>query len=197
MECDRACGGDVIHCPKCCGELRIPFPAPRTLPGSIARAELLHPAASSPNSNGPPVQGQASEASPPAPSNPAIQPAEVTCPVCQSHLRIELGTPSKSSGPPKAELIGKSAAARPDQPSSKGEPVARSDSSASDTSHLSFEEREKQIAAAREARPIQLYPAQKPRLDYVLSGGAAPAKATSSEKPKHPQEHPPFDSFPE
>src|SRR5205814_4933901 len=38
MECDRACAGDVIHCPRCMAELRIPF---NELPGALLRAELI------------------------------------------------------------------------------------------------------------------------------------------------------------
>jgi hypothetical protein len=38
----------------------------------------------------------------------------------------------------------------------------------SDTQHLSLEEREQQIAAAREANPVSLHPGFKPRLDKIL-----------------------------
>src|SRR5438874_36921 len=109
MECDRACGGDVIHCPKCCAELRIPFPAPKTLPGSIQRAELLHPAAAPPDAPASSVKPGPSQQ--PAPEAVAAAPArvqftEATCPVCQSHLRIKAGVDSKSAGPPiTAELV--------------------------------------------------------------------------------------------
>jgi hypothetical protein len=39
---------------------------------------------------------------------------------------------------------------------------------------LTIEEREQQIAAARQAHPIQLNPPMKPRLEYVLSGETPP-----------------------
>jgi hypothetical protein len=44
----------------------------------------------------------------------------------------------------------------------------------------SADEREKQIAAAREAHPVQSYAPMKPRLSYVLSGEAP------KEKPQAP-----------
>ncbi len=37
---------------------------------------------------------------------------------------------------------------------------------------MTLEERERQIAKAREEHPIQINTAVKPRLDYVLSGEA-------------------------
>src|SRR5438105_1631014 len=94
MECDRVCGGDVIHCPKCCAELRIPFPTSKTVPGSIERAQLLHPAASLPHTQGSPSKSDAPEPSTPAVT--AAQVAEVLCPVCQSQLRINPGIAAKA-----------------------------------------------------------------------------------------------------
>ena len=52
MECDRVCGGDIIHCPRCCAEIRIPFPGTGHIEGSIARAELIGP------QTGQPLQSQ-------------------------------------------------------------------------------------------------------------------------------------------
>src|SRR5439155_24706483 len=108
-------------------------------------------------------------------------------------LRINAGLAAKGGNPPPtAELVhSKGEAEKPANSDGKA------DTGGSETPHLSFEEREKQIAAAREARPIQLYPAQKPRLDYILSGGAAPAKPNSSDKAKPPPEHSQPESFSE
>src|SRR6476646_7182343 len=78
MECDRACAGDVIHCPRCCAELRIPF---SEMPGAIVRAELILHAPAKPAAPAP------IPAAPPTPAAPP-QPVEVICPICESHLRV-------------------------------------------------------------------------------------------------------------
>ena len=48
-------------------------------------------------------------------------------------------------------------------------------------------ERERQIAHARETHQVQLYPAMKPRLEYVLSGEKPPAPNA----PSHPESNEP------
>ena len=50
-----------------------------------------------------------------------------------------------------------------------------------DVNHMSFEERERHIAAAREARPVGLYAAMKPRLDKVLSSDLAPVTSADGD----------------
>ena len=184
MECDRACSGDVIHCPKCCAELRIPFRPPKPLPGSIERAELLHVATSPPNTHATSANGAAQEPTAAAASPDAVQHADVTCPVCQSQLRVRPAAIRKSGGsPPIAELLHKAATGT----GSAADLSTHDRVGTQASSETSFEEREKQIAAAREAHPIQLYSAQKPRLEYVLSGGAAPVKTAEPEKSKIPE----------
>jgi ribosomal protein S27E len=183
LECDSSLGGDVIHCPRCCAELRIPFGGSADIPGTIKRAEMiLHaPAAAPPSPQGsqPPAQ--------PAPA--ALEPMEVLCPVCQSQLRVRAEVSKPGSVPPVAELARKGELK--DQPAqTSGKP----EENHPDLDHMTLEERERQIAAAREAHPIQLNPPVKPRLSYILSGEAPlPGKETPD---KHEPSRRPFGSEP-
>jgi hypothetical protein len=166
LECSRACCGDIIHCPRCCAELRIPFSSDE-IPGSVARAELIMHAPAAPA----PANTSATAAAPP----PKPESTELVCPVCLSHLRARGGSVS-SPTPPLAELIrkGPTRAENPPPPENKPEEVHP------DFAHMSLQERERQIAAAREAHPIQLNQPIKPRLDYVLSDQAAPVQKKQS-----------------
>src|SRR5947209_496985 len=101
LECDRVCSGDIIHCPRCCAQIRIPFESAAHIEGSVARAELVAPATNST------PQAQAEPAKP----SPPKEPKEVICPVCHAELRVPLeGLPA--GAPPMAELVRKG----PDQP---------------------------------------------------------------------------------
>jgi hypothetical protein len=172
MECDRACGGDVIHCPRCCAELRIPFADVAQLEGSMKRAALIAPAGSSTMAT-----SQAHSASAPADSVRAKEAVEtvsveVTCPVCHSELRIGERVKANfkpGSPPPPAELLRKKTQETPPTPG-----PAPAEAGTTGEHHLSLEEREKQIAAARQAHPISLNPPMKPRLEYVLSDKTPP-----------------------
>jgi hypothetical protein len=171
MECDRACGGDIIHCPRCCAELRIPFGSSE-IPGTVLRAELiLHAPAAAPAPTAPTPSPTA------APATPAAPPPEVTCPICQSHLRVPSG-PASGDGPRLAELIRKGSVPAEATPNRK-----QPDESHPDLAHMSLEERERQIAAAREAHPIQLNQPVKPRLDYILSDEASPVQKDEHRQP--------------
>jgi hypothetical protein len=172
MECDRACAGDVIHCPRCCAELRIPF---SEIPGSILRAELILHAPK------PAVTAPAT----PAPAAPPPRPRELICPVCESHLRVPNAT-TPSGSLPLAELIKKGEP----KPTPQEEPHP-------DLAHMSLPEREQQIAAAREAHPIQLNTPVKPRLNYILSEKAAPVTKPENERPSDKNEGGNPNSFPE
>src|SRR5437879_9511565 len=107
MECDRALGGDVIHCPKCCAELRIPFPTPHSLPGSVQRAELLHPATGPANTPAPASSQTAQLAANPTSASASLDSAEAICPVCHSQLRFKGAKATGSAGAPlgTAELV--------------------------------------------------------------------------------------------
>jgi len=185
LECDRACSGDIIHCPRCCAELRIPFNSGSELPGSIARAELILHAP-------PPSQPASSTAAQSA--SPQHLTTEVICPVCQSELRVRSSVASKpNAAAPVAELIRKGVSQpKPPAPQPKfAEPHP-------DLNHMSIEERERQIATAREAHPIQLNPPIKPRLDYILSDEARPTKkAPDGDAKKNTDETAPPNTFTE
>ncbi len=180
MECDRACGGDVIHCPRCCAELRVPF-ADGTQIDAMKRAELLAPMPPAPTVPTAPAQAPASsglaEDGQVAKPAPKPEPLEVSCPVCRSELRIGEAVRAKAkpnSPPPMAELLRKG----PDKP--EPAPVPPAADSAPDGQgktekhHLTVEEREQKIAAARQAHPIQVNTAMKPRLEYVLEDKTPP-----------------------
>lgn len=172
LECDRACSGDIIHCPRCCAELRIPF-STAEIPGSIARAEMILHA--------PPPASPASSSVPVPSASTSPQAVEVTCPVCESQLRVRPGAaPKPNSAAPIAELIRKGVT-QPKPPPPEAKPAEPHP----DLNHMSIEERERQIAAAREAHPVHLNPPIKPRLDYILSDEARSTKKEPGGEPKH------------
>ena len=214
MECDRACSGDVIHCVGCCAELRIPFSSNKTGLAPVERAELIvpgaAPSASSPSTAAPsPVGASASLVDVAKGSNsqnikkPSDQLIETTCPVCQAHLRLDPRKYSNSDGPSRAaELVpgnnvcSKKVPSEDHQGKQQLQPNPSSQKDTGDSHHMSFEERERQIAEGRKAHPIQLYPAQKPRLEYILSGGATQPGKDQDHKPPSDQKQT-GDSHPE
>ena len=176
MECERALSGDIIHCPRCCAELRIPF---GDISGLVSRAELIRPA--------PPAQtASAAAAIPHAEVKPEIH--ELICPVCESQLRIRSAAPKRDGDLALAELIKKG---EPKQAKQPFEPVVepKPEETHPDVKHMSLEERERHIAAARDAHPIQLSKPVKPRLSYVLSGKSPMEEKQES---KVDEAHPPF-----
>lgn len=169
MECERACSGDVIHCPRCCAQIRIPFQNPGEMEGSLLRAELIGSAANAVTANidGAPAQiKQTQEAS-----------ARIECPECNTELKVAI----PAEGMPTITVLRKASKAMP-APAPK--PVEKEPGKEAehhpDFAHMTIEERERQIAAAREAHPIEVNRSMKPRLEYILSEKAAPVK----EKPK-------------
>lgn len=182
MECERALSGDVIHCPRCCAELRIPF---SEIGGAILRAQLLKHGAQAQ-----PVQAATAPAAPASTQSTAMPNVhELVCPVCESQLRIRAAAPKHDGHLPLAELIKKG---EPKAPVHSTEPAVESKAEEShpDLKHMTVEERERHIAAMREAHPIQLSAPVKPRLSYVLSG-KSPAEE-KQEKDRQPDPHPPF-----
>ncbi len=181
LECDRAFGGDVIHCPRCCAEIRVPFGADQQVDGSVSRAELISQPAVATSASPQPAKATSEPARPPASTPP--QPTEVKCPVCEAELRIRAGLAANAGDRlPIAELIRKGPGRKGDADHSKSAKPAPTGSH-----HLSIEEREQQIATARKEHPVQLYSPMKPRLDYVLSG-EAPPPANEESTPKPPQQ---------
>jgi hypothetical protein len=191
MECDRARSGDVIHCVGCCAELRIPFSSTKTGLSCIERAELILPGAAP---SAPGAKETRPAATPQKSPSSAIAPLEATCPICQAHLRFDPQKCPDSSSPdhpPTAELIARKEPGHKPQARHEQPHPLPANAEPADNHHLSFEEREKQIAEGRKAHPIQLYPAQKPRLDYILSGGTnLPGKGQREDAPETGEDEP-------
>ncbi|HSU56479.1 MAG TPA: hypothetical protein VLT36_20640 [Candidatus Dormibacteraeota bacterium] len=170
MECERARSGDIIHCPGCGAQIRIPFHNPAELEGALSRAELVAPAAA------PATSPEASTAA--GHKEPEKREATVNCPACQAQLKVVI--PADSHGP-TTTLLSAPARREPTHPVS---PHTGGEGEHLDFAHMSLEEREKQIAAAREAHPIRANPVVKPRLEYILSGKAPSSKANAEDHPK-------------
>jgi hypothetical protein len=179
MECERALSGDVIHCPRCCAELRIPF---SSISGAVLRAELIMHA--------PPPQKAAEQSAPAVNQSSALpEVQEVICPVCESELRVRAGAPKQDGHPRLAELIHKGEPKQPAVP--QPAPVSEAPAGGMYThKQVNPDERERQIAAAREAHPVQVNTPVKPRLSYVLSGKSP--NEDQHEKPPEQDQHPPF-----
>jgi hypothetical protein len=165
MECNRACAGDIIHCPRCTAELRIPL---GETPGAMLRAELILHAGQACMPAGSPEQQHAPE------------PVEALCPVCESHLRVSVDENDNTGARPAlAQLVRKGqkleTASIKETANEKNSDHA-DDAPKPDLAHMTMEERERQIAKAREAHPIQISAPVKPRLSYILSGEAPEPK---------------------
>jgi hypothetical protein len=162
VECEKQYGGHVIHCPKCCAELRIPF-ANTALPSemSVQKAQLVDPSSAKP------------------PTDPAAEPSrEFVCPVCKSDLRAPVHTTAHAeNGLPTAELVRQAPEPGKKEPSVSEDKSPKEDEPPKPEphTHKSHTEHEQEIAAARAARPIQLYPTTKPRLDVILSNAHTPS----------------------
>jgi len=164
VECEKAYGGHVIHCPNCCAEIRIPF-SNTALPSEmdVPKAQLvLEPPAGT---------------KPSVPNVPNVN-REFICPVCQSELRAPPAgaNPPSAGGPPIADLVHR-APPPADRPVKEEKP----DLPKADT-HKSHTEHEQELAAARAAHPVQSYPTTKPRLAYIL-GEQPPTPTKDSPSP--------------
>jgi hypothetical protein len=163
MECERACSGDVIHCPGCGAQIRVPFHQPSEIDGTYSRAALVAPAT----------------AGAPAPDVPPTAPrhetekreATVNCPACHAELKVVIPVNSEAA----STTLLHSASPAAHEPSSPASAAAEPEHP--DFAHMSLEERERQITRAREAHPIQVNTNPKPRLEYVLAGKAPPPGA--------------------
>jgi len=197
MQCEKAYVGDKTACPNCQAELRVPFSHTPIEPKTqLPRAELVStPAEPSLASNDHPSVGL-TEAAAPIPSAPkSTGPAphaesqSCICPVCQSELRIiERTAPNDESK--IVQLVRTEA-----QTTRENEAP---DSKPSETAKIAV--REEEIAAAREAHPVSLYPSIKPRLAYILSGGKAVSPESSASAnlgPHQSENHPPSQSHAE
>ena len=180
MECERARSGDVIHCPGCGAQIRVPFHNPAELEGALSRAELVAlapPAAASPQTT--PTAAH---------DEPEKRQATVKCPSCHAELRVVIPASSERASttllrePPPAQQEPSPISPRAAEPEHL------------DFAHMSLEERERQIARAREAHPIQVNSNSKPRLDYVLAGKAPPPVTNDDEQGEKPHEEEPSSS---
>lgn len=203
MQCERAYVGDIAACTACHAQLRIPYthtpPEPST---QLPRATLIAPppesATESANCFSEIPTASAAHTTPfrPAPPDNTPQPEPALelhciCPVCQSELSVSTRSPAGTT-PQLATLVNK--AASPGASPSAAHPP--------EIDTASVIHREEQIAEAREAHPVSLYPAMKPRLSYILGDGSQPPHPGNS--PTAPDESdpakppvPPSSSFPE
>src|SRR5689334_6573621 len=102
MECERARSGDVIHCPGCGAQIRVPFHNTAELDGTLSRAELVTPAPQA--SAAPSSLPAASHDIPPAVTHHEPAPPQasvVECPACHTELKVVLTASAESvSAPP-------------------------------------------------------------------------------------------------
>jgi lysine biosynthesis protein LysW len=168
MECERARSGDVIHCPGCGAQIRVPFHNPAELEGALSRAEFVAPV--------PPVTASQEPSLSGALQKPEAREAKVNCPACHSELKVVI--PGNSEKASTTLLSQPPPTPHEASPNSSG----NSEPEHPDFAHMSLEEREKQIARAREAHPIQVNANPKPRLEYVLAGKAPRPGAKENEK---------------
>ena len=175
MQCEKAYCGDKTICPNCQSELRVPFSHTPVEPKTkLPRAELVSaPAEPLPTFSS--DQSALTQAAVPISSAPLRTAAEkreegdiCICPVCKAELKVPPPRSTAGTKPPLAELVQREA-----KPSIQSQPNAG-------TSAVSpIDVREEQIANAREAHPVSLYPSIKPRLAYIVSGGESVAPKPS------------------
>ena len=165
VECEKAYGGHVIHCPNCCAEIRIPFSNsafPTELEVPKAQLMLNEPGTKSP-----------------AQSSDTTKELLCTCPICQSELRVRVET-ARTGGPQMAELVRPPVPpAEPPPPEIEHQAEAGPPASKPAKTHT---EHEQQLAAARALQKIQANPSLKPRLSYVLD-----AEQSKTQKPPEPE----------
>jgi len=173
IQCEKAYGGHIIHCPGCSAALRIPF-TECAMPGelSVTKAELVM------------------ETSAPAASGSAAAATDVhcRCPVCRSELRVPVAGVTAGSEMVTASLV------RPPEAPAEPPPAAVPEiAPAAETAPAPVvkpgAEREQQIAAAREAHQVSANPPMKPRLSYILNGERPPPVTSNTEAPREGHEN--------
>lgn len=200
MQCEKAYMGDKTTCPSCNAELIVPFShKPVEYKTQLPTAELIFDPAKPLQPNCTIEQTPSKEFSTPlSPSNkpaahPLVSAPTCICPVCHSELRLpQLTVVPENCMPPTAELAH--------NPTSETQESSALNSALPPISSP-VPEREQHIAAARESHPISPYPAMKPRLAYVLSGGESvvPKKNNppNGKEPREGKESSSTDSFAE
>ena len=166
ISCSSAYCDQVIHCPSCRTDLRVPCSANPNPDHETPSSKVPLPA----NDSGPGISSAINNLHK---APPAVNEKELhcRCPVCQSKLRIPAAVAEQSADIfPSAELVVKASAPLHDHDSAKS-------AAPTEMPAAPLTEREQKIAAERAARDISLYPKMKPRLDLVLG-------EKSTEKPK-------------
>jgi hypothetical protein len=115
---------------------------------------------------------------------------KIPCPGCAALIRVPADAPivTKAPVPAMTPSTTPAAAGIGTVPTLEENFLAESGTPLPATPPLT--EREQQLAAARAAHPVAPNPQVKPRLSFILSGGAAPAQqenesALHSVEPKH------------
>ena len=192
IQCNPECANQNVPCPSCASLIRVPadttlaelpgeanpFQSEETAKVSYAAAEEDHkPARKKPAQEATPKSQSAAASGSKEPATPPANPSEVSCvcPVCHSELQISLS--AKSNGKPhrSGDRLAESSAFVAKPP-----PVE----------HLSAAERERKIAAAREAHPV-LHPTAKPRLDRILSAESAKLEFVPPQMPNSAEDYRP------
>ena len=194
IQCSPECANQNVPCPACASLIRVPADAevteaPGDAPDTNPFQSPEEPKVSYADAEG---QSQPQKAPPttrPAPridnksvsgvreeleaARPAAQSSELhcVCPVCRSELRISVA--AKSQAVPHS-----------------GDKLSHSAAFQSATEHLSAAEREKKIAAAREANPVKSSPV-KPRLDKILSKEFTKVEFVPPQQPNSAEEYQP------
>ncbi|HEX5223406.1 MAG TPA: hypothetical protein VFZ59_27850 [Verrucomicrobiae bacterium] len=176
IQCNLECANQNVPCPSCATLIRVPAdaeltespgPAPEENPFQSVEPKVSYADAEehgqtqidapppnprpAPRIDNKPVSAIRDELGPAA---PAAQPPDLrcTCPVCHSELRVSVTLKSNALAD-----------------ASVGDTRSQSVAFQHATEHLSAADREKRIAAAREANRVTSYPVIKPRLDKILS----------------------------
>lgn len=194
IQCSPECANQNVPCPACATLIRVPADAELTDSPGVAAEENPFQASEKPKVSyadaEEPSQPQKETLSPlrPAPrvdnkpvsavreqleaARPSAQSSELlcTCPVCRSELRISVT--------PKSQAVSHS-----------GDKLSHSAAFQGATEHLSVAEREKKIAAAREANPVK--PVAKPRLDKILSNESTKIEFVPPQQPNSAEEYQP------
>ena len=196
IQCSPECANQNVPCPACATLIRVPADAELTESGAVEadanpfqspevpkvsyaeaeehrpppneRAPISRPAPRIDNKPVSAVREELEVARPAATSSDL----HCVCPVCRSELRISVK--AQANPPPQA-----------------GDKLSHSAAFQQTTEHLSAAEREKKIAAAREANKVTTYPVIKPRLDKILSEESAKLEFVPPQKTNSAEEYQP------
>lgn len=194
IQCSPECANQNVPCPACAALIRVPVDAQLTESAEVAPDANPFQSPDQPKvsyadrEEGNQPQKEPVSAPRPAPridnkpisavreelevTRPAAQASDLhcVCPVCRSELRISVTAKSQAV-------------------SHAGDKLSHSAAFQSATEPLSAAEREKKIAAAREANPVKSI--AKPRLDKILSKESAKIEFVPPQQPNSAEEYQP------